>query len=342
MPWIAPAIIGGSSLLSGALGADAASSAANAQAKASDLSIAEQRRQYDQTRADNAPFRQTGVAANRRLSQLLGLSTGSVDTTDPRYLAIRNELAKSSAPAGAAPAQTNGAEDTAFTRAFGPTLSAIIGRVDPSSSAGAAASAPGLTSQQLDDQASQQFLSQYGNTDASAPGYGSLLNKFTSTDLNADPVYQSGLKFGLDQGTDAINARATQAGNYDSGATLKALTRFGNDYGSTKANDSFNRFNATNDSTYNKLTGVSGSGQVATNQVNAAGANMAGNVSNSLEGAGNARAAGIVGGANAWGGAASGINGAVNNYQNNQILQQLLKKNSGGGATFTPSEIYAG
>lgn len=158
------------------------------------------------------------------------------------------------------------------------------------------------------------------------PASGSLVKKFGINDLNADPVYQSGLQFGADQGRDAINARATQSGMYDSGATLKALSRFGNDYGSTKANESFNRFNTANDSTYNKLAGVSGTGQVATGQVAAAGANAADNISNNITGAGNARAAGIVGGANAWGNALGGVNNAVNNYQSNQRFSALMSR----------------
>ena len=94
--------------------------------------------------------------------------------------------------------------------------------------------------------------------------FGSLTRKFNANDLANDPVYNSGLKFGLDQGTGALNQRAIANGSYDSGATLKALTRFANDYGSTKANESYNRFNTDNTNTYNRLAGVSGAGQTAT------------------------------------------------------------------------------
>jgi hypothetical protein len=127
---------------------------------------------------------------------------------------------------------------------------------------------------------------------------------------------------------------------YDSGATLKALTQFGNDYGSTKANESFNRYNAQNDSIFNKLSGVSGTGQVATQQVGAAGANMANNVSGSIEGAGNARAAGIVGGANAWNNAIGGGFNAYNNYQQNDILRKLLSRGGGGQSNADLASMY--
>jgi hypothetical protein len=118
-------------------------------------------------------------------------------------------------------------------------------------------------------------------------------------------VYQSGLQFGLSEGEKGINRQAAATGSSLSGATLKALTRFGNDYGSTKANESFNRFNVNQDRTYNKLAGVSGAGsRPRTRSAQAAqnfGTNQAGNITS----AGNARAAGYIGqrtrSAAAWG-----------------------------------------
>lgn len=234
-------ISAGSNLAAGALNSNAAGKASQAQIDASNASIAEQRRQFDLTRADNAPYQATGVAANTALGSLLGVKG-----------------------------------------------------------------------------------------DSNAPGYGSLTKKFSAGDLNADPVYNSGLQFGLDQGLKGVNARAVQQGGYDSGATLKAITNYANDYGSTKANDSFNRFNTENTNIYNKLAGVSGAGQAANSLVGTVGQNSANNVSQSLQDQGNSRAAGIVGGANAWGAAAQNIN---NNYQNSQmtdVLRQILGRGAGG------------
>lgn len=181
--------------------------------------------------------------------------------------------------------------------------------------------------------AANQRLRQLLGVDSSYTGSdsGSLLKRFSSSDLENDPVYQNGLKFGLDQGTGAINARGIATGSYDSGATLKALTRYATDYGTTKANESYNRFNTDNTNIYNRLAGVSGAGQTAANAVDASGTNMANNVSGLMTGIGNANAAGIVGGANAWGGAVNGVTGAINNYQNSELLKQLLSRNGGGG-----------
>lgn len=294
MPWTA-ILPAAASLVSGAMGADAAGRAADTQANAAANATAEQRRQFDVTRQDNSQYMQTGKLANQRLAALLGLGTGS--TTTPR---AQDEWTADN--------YRNGVGGTAGLRALSP------------------------------EQGYQDYLAHF--TPELIPGANTgdtstspLLKKFTSADLAADPVYNSGLQFGMDEGAKAINARATAGGAYDSGATLKALTRFANDYGSTKANDAYNRFTNDQGNTFNKLSGVSGSGQVATNNVTAAGTNMANNVSGSIDSAGNARAAGIVGGANAWGTGLSGVGTAVNQYQNNQILQRLLAGNGSGVGT---------
>jgi hypothetical protein len=117
---------------------------------------------------------------------------------------------------------------------------------------------------------------------------------------------------------------------YDSGATLKALTKFGNDYGSTKAGDAYNRYVTDQTGVYNKLAGVSGAGQTAVNTVANAGTSATNAISGALTDAGTARSAGIVGGAQAWGTAAQGINNAFNSYSNNQILQALLAQRNQG------------
>jgi len=138
--------------------------------------------------------------------------------------------------------------------------------------------------------------------------------------LNADPVYQSGLQFGLGEGEKAINARAIQAGGYDSGATLKALNRFSQDYASTKGAESFNRFITQKGNTYNRLSGIAGSGQNAANMTGNLGAAYGTNAGNTMTGIGNAQAAGQIGVGNA-------ITGGLNNLAGYSMLQQL----SGGG-----------
>ena len=162
-----------------------------------------------------------------------------------------------------------------------------------------------------------------------ATGYGSLTKPFSSADMAADPVYNSGLQFGLNKGEGAINARSIQNGSYDSGAAVKAISQYANDYGSTKGNEAFNRYNTTQGDIYNRLAGISGAGQNQVNQVIRSGAENTNAQSSITQGIGNANAAGIVGGANAWGTALQGINQNYQNSQNGMLLNQLGRNYNG-------------
>ena len=159
--------------------------------------------------------------------------------------------------------------------------------------------------------------------------YGSLIKPFTGADLANEPGY----KFELAQGEQGINRAASAAGRYDSGAVLKSLARFNNDYAGTKYNEAFNRDAVNKTDIYNKLAGVAGTGQAAANQIATTGSSNANAISELLTGAGNAKAAGIVGSSNAIN---NGITGAYNNYQQNRLLQLLANNGSGSNYSWGP------
>lgn len=102
-------------------------------------------------------------------------------------------------------------------------------------------------------------------------------------DQNADPGY--GFRF--DQGMRGVNASMAAKGMGISGAGIKGATEFGQGMGSQEYNNAFNRyvtgFNANTgerNQLYNRYAGVAGTGQQATNQIGAQGANMASNIGN--------------------------------------------------------------
>jgi hypothetical protein len=64
---------------------------------------------------------------------------------------------------------------------------------------------------------------------------------FTGKDLASEPGYQ----FGLNQGTQGIERGQAARGNFLSGAAMKELTRFNEDYAGTKFNEGFNRASST-------------------------------------------------------------------------------------------------
>lgn len=134
-----------------------------------------------------------------------------------------------------------------------------------------------------------QFLLGLGG-DPKSQNYGLLNDQFTGEDLQNDPGYQ----FGLKQGTTAVERSASARGGLYSGATLKALERYGQDYGGTKFNDAFNRHQAQNDSRFNRLASLAGLGQTGASQIAAGGQNYANQVGNNMIGLANFQgAAGI-------------------------------------------------
>jgi hypothetical protein len=156
------------------------------------------------------------------------------------------------------------------------------------------------------------------------PASGELMRKFTIDDFNADPVNQLAFKFGMDQGVQGINRQASARGGIDSGAILKRLTEHGIGFGNQFAGDSRNRFVADQDTRYNRLAGVSGSGQVASAQVGAAGMNAGNNIAQNQTAVGNARGASAIAQGNAL---AGGLTGAYDNYQNSQFINALRDRN---------------
>ncbi|MCY1218422.1 hypothetical protein D9M72_303710 [compost metagenome] len=161
------------------------------------------------------------------------------------------------------------------------------------------------------------------------PTYGSLMRayrngeefSFTGKDLASDPGYQ----FGLDQGTQGIQRGQAARGNFLSGAAMKELDRFNQDYAGTKFDNAYNRnlntwntnlgaYNQNRGALYDMLSGVSRTGQNSAAQVGTSNITSANSIGNAMMGAGNAQAAGQVATTN---GLLNGVNQAVNAFNTN-------------------------
>jgi hypothetical protein len=158
--------------------------------------------------------------------------------------------------------------------------------------------------------------------------YGSLTRNFSMDDYlsNKDPGYQ----FGLDTGMNALNASNAATGGLQSGAALKAATRYGTDYGSTKYNEAFNRYTNNRSNIYNMLSGQTNVGLNAANNTGAAGTNYANAGGADITGAGNAAASGYIGSTNAYNNAIGGVTNAYNQYNANQMYNNRTAQLGGG------------
>lgn len=237
---------GGLALAGGVLGAKSAKDAAEIQAGAANEATAENRRQFDVSRSDLAPWRDAGGDAVNRIRMLLGLGGGS------------------------------------------------------------------------------------------GPEFGSLNKKFTLEDFENDPVNQLGMKFGLDEGSKALRRMYGAKGMARSGAAIKGLTRYGTDYAGSKAGESRNRFLQDQDVIFNRLSGVSGTGQTATTNTAQIGAQSAATTGALNVGSANARGAAAIAGGNAYSNALSTIGGQMNTRM---LLDSL--NNRGSVSSSSPSPAFS-
>jgi hypothetical protein len=98
-----------------------------------------------------------------------------------------------------------------------------------------------------------------------------------------------GYQFQVAEGEKGVMNNLSALGMKNSGAALKALTRFRTGL----ADQTYGNY-------LNRLSGLAGTGQQQAAQNTTAGANYAANAGNTLESAGQARASGYMGAANAW------------------------------------------
>jgi len=84
---------------------------------------------------------------------------------------------------------------------------------------------------------------------------------FGTQQFQADPGYA----FRLSEGQKALERSAAARGGLMSGATGKALTRFGQDFGSQEYTNAFNRYQTERAARLNPLQSLAGVGQTATN-----------------------------------------------------------------------------
>ena len=244
-------------------GSSAAKDAANTQAQSAKDANQLQWQIYQQQRQDNEPFRQNALTAQQEYMALLGLAP------PPQSMGAQ--------PGTAQPAAQGFAPNRAQYGKYGPSiLDGEYTRMGPAGNPGGllqtGGNLPATQVTKTPEQLQQEAFARFRNT----PGY----------------------QFGLQTGFDQVQASAAARGGLMSGATLKALQKFGNDYADQQGYTPY----------MNRLASLAGMGQTANAQNAQMGMNYANQAGNNLINAGNARASGIQNSANAW---SQGIGNAV-------------------------------
>ena len=148
---------------------------------------------------------------------------------------------------------------------------------------------------------------------------------FTAERMYDDPGYA----FRLSEGQKMLDRQAAARGGLISGGALKAATRYGQDYASGEYNNAFNRYLAERNAQLGPLQSLAGVGQSATNYVGNAAQNMGQAQNQTIQGIGNARASGYVGGANAL----TSALGSYLGYNQGQNYLDILRSRQGAATS---------
>ena len=132
--------------------------------------------------------------------------------------------------------------------------------------------------------------------DAAAGDYGRFGRDFSMADYEADPGYA----FRLSEGNKALERSAAARGMVMSGQMFKGAQRFGQDLASQEYQNAFNRYQTNRANQLNPLGTLMASGQGASNVLSGAAGVLGGQLGENAMGAGNARASGYIGSANAY------------------------------------------
>jgi hypothetical protein len=129
----------------------------------------------------------------------------------------------------------------------------------------------------------------------------------------------------LQQGQQGVLNQDASAQGSLSGASLKDLIGFNQNYANTAYNNAFNQYQTQQGNIYQRLAGVSQLGQAAAANTGQQGTALAGQAAQSATNVGSALAGGTIGAANA-------ISGGVSNAGNLGLLGALYQGGAFGGA----------
>ena len=269
---------------------------------ATEKSLALQKEIYDQTRGDVQPWYNMGTGSVSKLSDLLGISGGSMQSRDQIY----NELLPQYTTQ-----QTTGSGQGSYVDQQGRVVTPETymdvykgsdGSVDPMRAGSgynffnmlnAGAVTPedyanyGLTqlspaqstTDSIDYEALNTAVSDRLGSQETPSDYGSLLERFDLSKFEEDPSYQ----YRQDQSNKALERMMAAQGVTLGGGgygeinpqVASALQEQNQNLASQEYGNAYNRYNQDNSNIYNMLMGTAGMGQNATNTMAGAGTNYA-------------------------------------------------------------------
>jgi len=225
----------------------------------------------------------------------------------------------------------NGLGNLGVTNASGAP--GTVARTDGSFNMNPPITSPTLNPNDPNQGFSPNSVAASGGFGSLAQGWGQTFQSPTAVTEQNDPGYQ----FRLAQGQKALEASAAARGGLLTGGTSKAINdyaqnsasnEYGNVYNRALQNyqTNYNTFSNDQANLFNRLSALSGTGQISANQLSGAGQNFANSSGNLLMGsagqqgvdlqnAANARGSGYINQANAYGNMANNLGGALSLFQ---------------------------
>lgn len=265
--------------------------------KATREATALQKQIYEQTRGDVQPWYGAGVGGINKLSDLLGLSGGSVQSRDqiydellPQYTtAQESPLDMWKGYGGALFGDERRAQESFIDPETGTYRRYVSGDVDDIGlkSYGMADVSPytSSTSKDVTDfEALNAAIDERLATQGTPEGYGSLLEDFDYSTFEKDPGYEFRKQEAQKALERSLAAQGATLGGGGYGSinprVARALEEQSQGLASQEYASAFDRYNIENQNVYNRLMGIAGMGQGTTGQLAGAGQNYATNVGN--------------------------------------------------------------
>lgn len=311
--------VGGATLVTGFMGADAAGDAAKAQERAGQAGIAEQRAARESFERRTDPFRQTGQAAALPILELLGITpppellpqTQQVSALQSQLDAVNSQLSATPTPPPISPnpkrdrgIDFQNARRIADWRASQPDQSALMAQRDQ------------LTQQIAQAQAAPAAVP--ATPTAQTGQQQSLL-------AQVNPL----VDFMRQQGFEDIQESAAARGRLGAGGTLRDLTEFNTNLAATVVPQ-------LQQQRFNQLFNLLGLGANAAAGQGTAGLQTATNIGNLMGNIGQAQAQGAIGQANAFGGMIGGLSG-IYGAQQGGLFNRPMTPNFNTGTRIDPA-----
>jgi hypothetical protein len=153
-------------------------------------------------------------------------------------------------------------------------------------------------------------------TDTNTADFGKYARDFSMDDFQQDPGYN----FRLSEGLKALDRQAAARGGLISGAALKAAQNYGQQSASQEYNNAFNRYQTNRSNQLNPLQSLMNAGQTSTNILSNSADNLGRGLADTYTQAGNARASGYIGRANAL---SSMLSSGINSFNSNNLLNSI-------------------